>query len=687
MMEESLPTMIDGKDLTPKDEGEFDFLLSLLDALVLDVERMLDLNLAYDREIINFRFRHEGIAFLSKTMPRFFKDTLRALEVGTSAFVGSFSIRCFGSTRAKYQSEIPSFLQGIQSRIFFSNDSVVEAAALKALYQICAIFGKYKAPFSNEVLASQIAEMIDDDGKLPERFTSPEEGRFLHYASKALHDVLGSLDLSEIRPKSGRGAVYPAAEPWEKYFIPYDSTLEEQYDSGEYFCGSPAMRSEGYLHDWESSMLSGPRISGLQLTDYGVSPDFPVNDFVAKMTAVPKTCVEARLINVENALRMRIQQGQRLALYEHVEHHPLTRGHVCFTNQRVNGAVALRSSQTRSYATLDLSKASDRNSLALVRAIWPSNIVRRLESSRTGHCFIPALELRPGVKIPSRTFVMKKFAPMGSAVCFPVEALTFWALGMAALYCKHDKWSLQQCAEKLFVYGDDIECPSNDAEEVIRVLELFGLKVNKTKSFWRGHFRESCGVDAYKGVSVSPIRIKAPMPRSKGDAESLLSWIALSDSLLEAGYTRAAWLMHDHVETILGPLPHSPDGRFIGWRNDIFVTKIRRRVRRERNHGVHVADETNRSSLLLGPGNCKPWYQGVEEKLWRPRAVLIKPDDYSFSEANSYLRWWEPKHELMPWEKDFLLSMSHALELCSSSSRGFTLRYTLVLEKVWTVLT
>lgn len=684
-MEESLPVMFNGKDLTPKDEGEFDLLLSLLDALITDVSRITGVNLEYDREIINNRFRHEGIAFLSKTLPRFFKDTLRALETGVSAFIDSFSIRCFGSTRTRYQSEIPNFLQGIQSRIFFSSDSVIEASALRALYQICAFLGKYKAPFSKEVLAAQIADMIDDDAALPASFSSPEEGRLLFYASKALHDVLGSLDLNEIHPKSGRGAVYPSAKPWEKYFIPYDDALEEQYDTGDYFCPSPAMRAEGYLSVWESTLLSTSDLDRYRGCDATFSLDFPGNSCVAKLTAVPKTCVEARLINVENALRMRIQQGQRRALYEHVENHPLTRGHVCFTDQNVNGSVALESSSSRRYATLDLSKASDRVSLALVRAIWPSNIVRKLESSRTGLCYIPSLELRPGKIIPERVFKMNKFAPMGSAVCFPVEALTFWALGIAALYCKHDKWSLQQCARQLFVYGDDIECPSGDAEEVIRVIEMFGLKVNRAKSFWRGHFRESCGIDAYKGVLVSPIRLKAPIPRSKGDAESLLSWIALSDSLLEAGYTRTAWLMHDHVETILGPLPYSPDGRFIGWRNEAFVSRTPRRRRRESNRGEFSVAVKNESWQNPGPG-CKPWYQGVEEKLWKVRTVSVEPDIHEFSEADSYLRWWEPKAELEPWD-DFTSRAIKEAELCSTSSRSFTLRYTIVLEKVWTVLT
>lgn len=688
--------MNDGKSVTPKDCEEFDFLQSLLNSLLDDLERKLDFGLSYDRLIINDRLSCEGIAFVTKTLPLFFKDVLFALENGVSTFLGSFALRCFGTTRDKYQSEIPAFLPGILSRIFFSEDDMVQTIALRALYQLCALLAKYKLPFSNEVLHQQIKKVIEDDENLPSEFTTEEQGRVLFYASEALRDLLGSLDLNEIHPRSGRGAVFPKAEQWEKYFVPYDSQMEEQYDSGDMFCPSPLMRSKGYLVDWERALLSSPFYHRPRTFRSEVCDDFPINPLIAKLTAVPKTNLEARLINVENALRMRIQQGQREALYQYVERHPLTKGHVAFSRQDINGRLALESSLTRKNGTMDLSKASDLNGLALVAAIWPSNVFRKLASSRTARCYVPPLELSSGKVIPERTFTMRKFAPMGSAVCFPVEALTFWALGIAALLVKHEKWSLQRAASTIYVYGDDIIVESCDVDAVANTLELFGLKVNRSKTFVRGYFRESCGVDAYKGQVVSPIRIKHRRPEGVDDAESLISWIALSDSLYEAGYTRTAWLMHDHVESILGHLPYSPDRRFIGWRNEAFVL-IRERMVKERNHGLKYVRGVSTTLATPVDGHCltpkesiifgiAPFYQGRRSKRWVIRASHVSVlDDPAYPDDKAYLRWVEPKREVEPWMNVTQDALALA-ERCLTTSRDFTLKH-VMLKKVYNVIT
>jgi hypothetical protein len=567
------------------------------------------------------------------------------------------------------------------------------------LYQLCALLGKYELPFSNEVLAKQLAELIDDDENLPQSFDSEEQGRVLFYASEALRELLGTLDLREIHPKPGRGAVFPKAEQWEKYSVPFDEALEEQYDSGSYFCSSALMRCEGQLVDWERSLLSGsydPR-RGIHRDRDG--RDFPHNTLAAKVAAVPKTNSEARLINVENALRGRIQQGQREAIYDHVEEHPLTRGHVNFRDQTINARLALESSETKENGTLDMKKASDLNGLALVRALWPSNVCRKLESSRTKYCYIPSLVLTSGKVVPDRWFKMKKFAPMGSAVCFPVEALTFWALGIAALLIKHENWTLRRASRTIYVYGDDVIVRSEDVEAVANTYELFGLRVNRAKTFVRGQFRESCGMDAFHGQKISPIRVKSRLPECVGDAEALLSWITYSDSLHEAGYTRAAWLMKDHVESILGHLPYSPDRRFIGWRTEVFSYEYRRRVRRERDHSQKQVRDV--SSHWLAPvenGRCltprsfivwgqRPLYQGLEEKHWVPHVERIDmSDSLAFPQEMAYLRWCEPKRELEPWMNLIQETLTTA-ERCNTSSAVFTPQHNISLRKVWKSVT
>jgi hypothetical protein len=92
---------------------------------------------------------------------------------------------------------------------------------------------------------------------------------------------------------------------------------------------------------------------------------------------------------------------------------------------------------------------------------------------------------------------------MGSACCFPVEALTFWALATAAIKIEHGISN-----PVVYVYGDDIIVDSKYAATVIRALESQNLLVNRSKSYIDGPFRESCGGDFYKGIEVTPIRLR-----------------------------------------------------------------------------------------------------------------------------------------------------------------------------------
>ena len=122
---------------------------------------------------------------------------------------------------------------------------------------------------------------------------------------------------------------------------------------------------------------------------------------------------------------------------------------------------------------------------------------------------------------------------MGNATTFPVQSLVFWAICVASL----QRQGFHQPGA-VFVFGDDIEVPSVCAQGVIDDLESFGLLVNRTKSFWRGAFRESCGVDAFKGVNVTPIRWKTTF-----DAEHPTGLQSLSDLAMRlriAGYEEAA---------------------------------------------------------------------------------------------------------------------------------------------------
>jgi hypothetical protein len=84
------------------------------------------------------------------------------------------------------------------------------------------------------------------------------------------------------------------------------------------------------------------------------------------------------------------------------------------------------------------------------------------------------------------------------------------------------------------VFGDDLVVPVDCRELLVETLEVLHFKVNVHKSFWGANFRESCGVDSFRGVDVTPVYWKTFYD---GGPESLESVIGTVNNL----YKR--WLM------------------------------------------------------------------------------------------------------------------------------------------------
>jgi hypothetical protein len=252
----------------------------------------------------------------------------------------------------------------------------------------------------------------------------------------------------------------------------------------------------------------------------------------AKLIAVPKDSRGPRLICVHPAEAIWIQQGVRRELERSISLFrsspgPWPKGRIQFDDQSCNGSIALTSSRSRRYATIDMKEASDRISEPLVQILFGSKY-KYFGCSRAQKFVIPSLGSLRNIRGD-----LHSYAPMGNATTFPVQSLVFWAICVASL----QRQGFHQPGA-VFVFGDDIIIPSECTEEVINDLESFGLLVNRTKSFWRGAFRESCGVDAFNGVDVTPVRWKTTV-----DAEHVADLQSLSDiaqRLRLAGYDEAA---------------------------------------------------------------------------------------------------------------------------------------------------
>jgi len=246
-----------------------------------------------------------------------------------------------------------------------------------------------------------------------------------------------------------------------------------------------------------------------------------------RVVSVPKTQKTPRIIAIEPSTMQFAQQGLKREVYEKISRSALS-DVLGFTDQTRNQKLALDGSITGELATLDLSEASDRVHVELVShlfAYWP-----HLRD------FVLATRSR-NAKIGDSVIELSKFASMGSALTFPIEAIIFTVIATMGVE-QTDKPSVRQLAGRVSVYGDDIIVPVDTVDRVIHLLSLFGFKVNEHKSFWNGKFRESCGKEYYAGTDVSVVRLRSEVPTSRDDAALINRFTDFRNRAYRAGLWR-----------------------------------------------------------------------------------------------------------------------------------------------------
>lgn len=227
------------------------------------------------------------------------------------------------------------------------------------------------------------------------------------------------------------------------------------------------------------------------------------SDPASRLISVWKTFTKPRLIAAEPSEHQWCQQN--------IWHYFCDRSRdswigdcVRFRDQSRNQELCLRGSRDGSLATVDLSAASDRVTCHLVGQYFNGNppLVLALQGSRTRF-----LE-QTICKDADGRLALRKFSTMGSACTFPVQSLIFFGICLAAIATKRGlrvgPTEVRLLSRDVAVFGDDLIVPSDSRELLFAALELLHFKVNMHKSFWTGLFRESCGVDAYRGVNVTP---------------------------------------------------------------------------------------------------------------------------------------------------------------------------------------
>jgi len=559
--------------------------------LSVDVPRVVGLTpAAFERDVYTLvrRCTVEGESFLTKTLPSFGKAIDLALQSDSPLEAPWFK-------KIRRSSALPAFLQALLKRVFKLDGTLVATPcvnSIRLLRQICYWCKKIEKGFTDESLRKATTEFIEVDRLLPGS-GDLRHSRVLRVARAIIQNIFArGPDVTHLTPQHGPGAVANS-----------DGVAGKRAMKRCYARLERAFRPIPFFFSLRDAAENPQRVTSRIICEYGLSR----TTFVEKDSSGPRT------IGLEQAEYMWCQQALKRALYDHIENHPFTKGHVNFVDQTINQE---KTSDWAFYDTLDMSKASDRNSLELVRylfdgtRIWPY-----LQACRS-----------PGTVLPDGQILMfKKFAPMGSAVCFPIEAIVFYALALAALHSRGYPLSLAR--RHVFVYGDDLIVPHGYFDTLKSEFEAVGLKFNDSKCCISGKFRESCGRDAYDGNDVTPVRLRKAYPND--DPSSYVPVVKHANRLYNAGY-RAASIAFRRAALRNFPilrelrLPFSPRGDLpiLYWQDDIRPETVRYVYR---NSLTHVRGYLVKPCVQQGTPGGELFY--LHESLSRggPVGRLLRP--------------------------------------------------------------
>jgi hypothetical protein len=496
-------------------------LMSLWSVAAQDLGSWCCTSTSADCQTARVRFEHEGVSFLTITLPAFCRDFEKSLDeglVGPNAFLGF-----------RRRQGLPLFLGGFLDQVFDRvSGRLLEAPStdcIWAIRQLTLMFGKILLDCSPSRKAGAVQKYLECEQDV-RRFDSNTLPRdllgFQRVSNLLFGQVFSDMDREvyneQILPKHGPGKTADRLLGNQKFDLKeWPARLELVFPFGDH-----AIPNWRYHYRYDHVSLLEP------------GAERPV-----KVVLVPKTLKTPRVIAIEPTAMQYMQQGISEKLVQYLETDKTVFGMIGFLDQRPNQLLAEKGSLTRDLATLDLSEASDRVSNQHVRVML----------QRFPH-FLEAVDATRSRKadVPGKGVVrLAKFASMGSALCFPVEAMVFLSLiflGIEQMLNRRiTRADIDRMRGQVRVYGDDIVVPVDTVPFVIGTLRSFGFVVNPHKSFWNGKFRESCGKEYFDGSDVSVVRVREVLPKSRTDVPEVVSTVSLRNQLYYAGLWRtAAWL-------------------------------------------------------------------------------------------------------------------------------------------------
>lgn len=185
------------------------------------------------------------------------------------------------------------------------------------------------------------------------------------------------------------------------------------------------------------------------------------------------------------------------------------------TSGDLNSELARAGSLQGHIATVDAERASDSITLALCEFLLPPKWYDLCLAARSPYAIINGRHHR-----------LEMMSGMGNGFTFELESVIFYAIGLAA--CKYSKYPFAE--QYVSIHGDDLTIPADVIWHCTEAYKAAGMKVNESKSFSEGPFRESCGGHWFNGESVKPFYVKDQTGVARGDwfwlANSIMLWLA-----------------------------------------------------------------------------------------------------------------------------------------------------------------
>jgi hypothetical protein len=411
--------------------------------------------------------------------------------------------------------------------------------AIFSIRQLTLLFGKMLLPCSIERDEAAMDAFIDCEQEVKNRDSlmfDSDYSEFKRMSNLLFRKLFLSIEREiydeKIVPKHGPGATADQLMGNQKYLQnTWTDRLEEVFHVGDFLFPNAKHFAEHY--------------DGLSFLE-------PGSEMPVKVITVPKTQKTPRIIAIEPTAMQYVQQGVLESVNKNIRNCYLS-DMIGSDSQEPNQLMAQLGSSDGSLATLDLSEASDRVSNQLIRTMLDdfSYLQRAVDACRSRKANVPGHGI----------IRLAKFASMGSALCFPFEAMVFLTLTFLGIeesigHRFTNEHQIHEFVGRVRIYGDDIIVPVDYVHTVVDSLEYFGTRVGTDKSFWNGSFRESCGKEFYAGEDVSIVKARRMFPTRQQDAPEVISLVSLRNQFYMIGCWDVARWLDGQIGKVLKHFPN-----------------------------------------------------------------------------------------------------------------------------------